>query len=317
MAFGLQHFHVSFDGDASESEEDLMDENDRSRLQDTDFDDSEFEFDGASVNDYDACHPVTVRGVDLDGGVHAAPGTILPQPLPGDPEPDPLLNHPKLKKNKYYPFKNRRQWRWAFHHLVVAKHSDASLRRLRNLLQSLVGGLESDLLDAAEIRSQLNSSPFALPTKATALKDSMDRPYAFFHRDLMATIQDLVGRVHLGDKVNLSAKVEINTRPDGKLERVYSDLHTGDAWADAQIQMSANGKFLMLPLIISSNKTLVRYMSSMIFRGVNADPCALRLGSRAPFTLADLPVDSDSFVRRPRPADDARLRAARLSSAAE
>ena len=82
--------------------------------------------------------------------------------------------------------------------------------------------------------------------------------HSFIVTCLSAFIHWLVEQVHLTEGIKLSAKVHIQTGPDGKTpERVNSEMYTGDTWADAQIKFGINGK-LMLLIIFSSDKARVR-----------------------------------------------------------
>ena len=200
-----------------------------------------------------------VRGVRLGPGIHPAPGTTAPIPLPSALHPDPLVLDPSLQENIVGSFKTWEGFRWAVHHVLEAQNSDMEESQLRNLIQRIANNPDLDLPSAQSIRKQLLASPLALPTTTTFFEDKQKRPYVFIHRVLNAAIDDLVGRAYLADGIKLSAEVEIRSMPEGGFERYYSDLNRGDAWADAQIRIGNDG-VLMLPIILSSDKSRVRFV---------------------------------------------------------
>ena len=167
---------------------------------------------------------------------------------------DPLLDDPRLKENPFYPFNDNHEFFWALNHFTM-QNSDADEQVLRSTITALLGNSNISLPPAKTIRFRLANSPFAIPTQQTVIKDEEGRSYVFVHRKVLDTVQYLAGQVHLARHFQLSAEVYIQNGPNGP-ERVYSDMYTGDAWADAQMVFGTDGA-LTLPLIVSSDKSRV------------------------------------------------------------
>ena len=214
----------------------------------------------------DPTHP-TFRGAKLPHGKHPAPGTTKPVPLDGDPIPDPFLSHKILSENPYGQFKTAEEFEWALNYSRGAL-SDAEVANLKRMLGGMYGPHAHTLPSGKTMRRLFKESPFADPSSCLPIDGNDGRDYAFVHRGVIDCINWLAGQVHLAGDVTLSAEVHVQTGPDGKTpERVYSELHTGDAWANAQAKLGKDGK-LMLPIIISSNKTRVRFFLLVCARPV-------------------------------------------------
>ncbi|ORZ41633.1 hypothetical protein BCR44DRAFT_262540 [Catenaria anguillulae PL171] len=234
------------------------------------------ESDGESRMDVDTPEPArttdgTVREpkefVDVRGfrynteGVYFADDCHPPVPLdPSTIPPELLPKSPNAERPPHHPFPSMFAFELAHFANVEARLSDAQALALNKLLLSYFPGCEADILTPSQNRRLLKESEFALFGIRDVLKDGNGREYEFYHRDLLECVRDLIARAHLATQLSMEPEVHIRRTSEG-LERVFGDVKTGDAWAEALALLPFG--HVLIPLVLSSDKSLVRNRRSL------------------------------------------------------
>uniref|UniRef100_A0A915J5Z9 Uncharacterized protein n=1 Tax=Romanomermis culicivorax TaxID=13658 RepID=A0A915J5Z9_ROMCU len=190
-------------------------------------------------------------------GIFAAPDCHPPQPIPQPPAQDSKSHRGPIRNASETPegsFPSLFSFELAFFSNVEGRLSDAQQMALNKLLIAHFPERRNEILSPPAIRKRLEQSPFALLGHRTIIKDQDGREYEFYHRDLLACVRDLVARPHLATNLSLTPEINIRSCREG-LERVFSDLKSADAWAEAQRLLKEG--HLLIPLVLSSDKSLV------------------------------------------------------------
>ncbi|ORZ41604.1 hypothetical protein BCR44DRAFT_339152 [Catenaria anguillulae PL171] len=181
------------------------------------------------------CHPPT----PLDPSI--IPDEVIPEP------PDPHLP-------PFHPFPSLFSFELAYFMHVEARLSDAQALALNNLLMAQMPDRASEILSPTQSRKLIMESSFALLGNKVTFKDEHGREYTFYFRDLLACVRTIVSLPHLATQLSMEPEVHLRSTPSG-LERVFSDIKTGDAWAEA-LKLLPIGHVLV-PLVLSSDKSVV------------------------------------------------------------